>query len=98
MDMKNITVSVDEKSYQALEREAARQGLSIGELVSKSLRQMLIASQVENPVTSSVSTEERERLRQLRKKVLAEIDSRGAGLRAADNLPREALYDRNALR
>lgn len=98
MDMKNITVSVDEKSYQALEKEAARQGLRVGELVSKSLCQMLLSAEVEHPITSPVSTEEREHLRQLRKKVLAEIDSRGAGLRAADNLPREALYDRNALR
>jgi DNA-damage-inducible protein J len=30
--------------------------------------------------------------------VFADFDSRGVGLRVADNLPREALYDRNAIR
>ena len=98
MDMKNITVSVDEKTYQALEKEAARQGLRIGEFVSKSLRQMLLSTEVENPITSPVSTEEFERLRKLQDKVLESIDARGAGLRAADNLPRDELYDRDALR
>ena len=98
MDMKNITVSVDEKTYQALEKEAARKGLRIGELVCNSLRQLLISTQEQNPVTSPVSAEEFERLRRLQDKVLESIDARGAGLRAADNLPRDALYDRDALR
>ena len=30
--------------------------------------------------------------------VLADITANGGGLDMADNLPREALYDRNALR
>lgn len=98
MDMKNITVSVDEKTYEALEKEATRKGMRISDLVCNSLRQLLISAEVPDPVTSPVSTEERERLHHLRKKVLASIDARGAGLRAADNLPREALYDRDALR
>ncbi len=98
MDMKNITVSVDEKTYQALEKEAARKGLRIGELVCNSLRQLLISTQAQDPVTSPVSAEEFERLRRLQDKVLESIDARGAGLRAADNLPRDALYDRDALR
>ena len=98
MDMKNITVSVDEKTYQALEKEAARKGLRIGELVCNSLRQLLISTQAQDPVTSPVFAEEFERLRRLRDKVLESIDARGAGLRAADNLPRDALHDRDALR
>ena len=98
MDMKNITVSVDEKTYQALEKEAARKGLRIGELVCNSLRQLLISTQAQDPVTSPVSAVEFERLRRLQDKVLESIDARGAGLRAADNLPRDALHDRDALR
>ena len=98
MDMKNITVSVDEKAYQALEKEAARKGLRIGELVCNSSRQLLISTKAQDPVTSPVSAEEFERLRRLQDKVLESIDARGAGLRAADNLPRDALYDRDALR
>ena len=77
MDMKNITVSVDEKTYEALEKEAARKGLRIGELVCNSLRQLLISTQVQDPVTSPVSAEEFERLLELQNKVLAEIDARG---------------------
>ena len=98
MDMKSITVSVDEKSYQALEKEAARQGLRIGELVSKSLRQMLKEAQVENPRTSPVSTEEFERLLQQQNKVLAEIDASGVQFSAANRLPRDELYNRDAFR
>ena len=98
MDMKNITVSVDEKSYQALEKEAARKGLRIEELVRNSLLQLLKEAQVENPVTSPVSTEERGRLRHLRKKVLAEIEASGVQFSAADRLPRDELYNRDALR
>ena len=98
MDMKNITVSVDEKSYQALENEAARQGLRIGELVCKSLRQMLKEAQVEDPVTGPVSTDEREHLRRLRDKVLADIEASGVQFSAADRLPRDQLYDRDAFR
>ena len=96
--MKNITVSVDEKTYQALEKEATLKGLRIGELVCNSLRQLVLSAEAQDPVTSPVSAEEFERLRQLQDKVLASIDARGAGLRPADNLPRDALYDRDALR
>ena len=98
MDMKNITVSIDVKSYHALEREASRKGLTIGDLVCKSLRQLLINTEVQNPTTSPVSKEEFDRLLQLQYKVLAEIGARGGGLDPADNLPRDELYERNGLR
>ena len=39
-----------------------------------------------------------ERLRRLQSTTLAEIRASGSEFRAADNLPREALYDRDALR
>ena len=98
MNMKNITVSVDEKTYQALEKEAARKGLTIGELVCKFLRQLLVNTEVQNPTTSPVSKEEFDRLLGLQYKVLAEIDARGGGLDPADNLPRDELYERDGLR
>ena len=53
MDMKNITVSVDEKTYEALEKEAARKGLRIGELVCNSLRQLLIRRRSAKPHNES---------------------------------------------
>ena len=40
----------------------------------------------------------RERRRRLLNEVLADFDARGVGLRMADNLPREALYDRAVAR
>ena len=39
-----------------------------------------------------------ERLRRLQDAILAKIQASGSEFRAADNLPREALYDRDALR
>ena len=98
MDMKNITVSVDEESYQALEKKAAAKGLRVGELVCTALRQMLSGDEVENPVTSPVSREEAERLRALRKKVLESIEASGVQFSAADRLPRDELYNRDAFR
>ena len=98
MDMKNITVSVDEKTYEALEKEASRKGLAISELVCNSLRQLAKGAQVENPTTSPVSKEEFKRLLDLQSKVLADIDARGGGLDPADNLPRDELYERDGLR
>jgi len=39
-----------------------------------------------------------ERRRRLFDEVFADFDARGVGLRMADNLPREAIYDRSAIR
>ena len=98
MDMKDITVSVDEKTYQALEKEAARKGLRISDLVCNSLRQLLTDAGIKNPVASPVSTEEAERLRALRKKALESIEASGVQFSAADRLPRDELYNRDAFR
>ncbi len=96
--MKDITVSVDEKTYRALEKEAARKGLRVGDLVCNSLRQLALSAEVQDPVTSPASAEEFERLRQLRKKILAKIEASGVQFRAADRLSRDELYNRDAFR
>ena len=96
--MKDITVSVDEKTYRALEKEAARKGLRVGDLVCNSLRQLALSAEVQDPVTSPVSAEEFERLRQLRNKILAKIEASGVQFRAADRLSRDELYNRDAFR
>ncbi len=98
MDMKNITVSVDEKTYQALQQEASRKGLAISELVCNSLRQLAKGTQMENPIASPVSTEEFERLRRLQDEVVAKIQASGVRFSAADRLPRDELYNRDAFR
>lgn len=41
---------------------------------------------------------ESERCRRLLSEVLEDFDARGVGLPMAENLPREDLYDRDALR
>ena len=98
MDMKNITISVDEKTYQALEKVAARQGLKPEDLVCNSLRQLAKGAKVENPIASPVSTEEFERLRRLQDEVVEKIKASGVRFSAADRLPRDELYNRDAFR
>ena len=48
----------------------------------------------QSPVPESAG----ERRSRLLDEVIAEITADGGGLRMADNLPRESLYDRDALR
>ena len=50
-------------------------------------------------VTVSVDGRETEHARRVRllTEVLADFESRGVGLDMADNLPRDEIYDRNAL-
>lgn len=86
--MKNITVSVDDETYRLSRVKAAENGTSVSALV----RDYLLALAQGRVVGS-----EFERLNQLQNKTLQEIHARGAGLRAADNLPRSALHERNAL-
>ena len=52
---------------------------------------------VVKPSGDQVETEFQRR-RRLMFEVLEAVHARGCGLRMADNLPREALYDRDALR
>jgi len=87
--MKNITVSVDDETYRRSRIKAADAGTSVSAMV----RSFLEALGHENAGES-----EFERLQRLQAETLAGIRARGAGLRAADNVPREALHDRDALR
>jgi hypothetical protein len=87
--MKNITVSVDEETYRLSRVRAAERGTSVSALV----RAYLVAL-----VQGRVIETEFDRLRRLQDETLAAIRARGGGLRVADNLPRGALHQRNALR
>ena len=87
--MKNITVSVDEETYRRARVKAAEAGTSVSALVRKFLVTLNQASEVET---------EFDRLRRLQEVTLADIRQRRSGLRAADNLTRDALHDRDAIR
>ena len=87
--MKNITVSVDEETHRLARIRAAELDTSVSALVRRFLRS-LVGERVEGERTETQA----ERRRRLLNEVLADFDARGVGLHMADNLPREALYDR----
>ena len=96
--MKNITVSIDEETHRHARIRAAELGTSVSALVRGYLRE-LVAEPVDVTRTRVKDSEtEGQRRRRLLKEVIADFDARGVGLRMDENLPRAALYDRDALR
>ena len=87
--MKNITVSVDEETHRLARIRAAELDTSVSALVRELLVELV---QGRNPETRF------ERLLRLQDETLEAIRARGGGLRMSDNLPRDELYDRDALR
>ncbi len=86
--MKNITVSVDDETYRRSRIKAAEAGTSVSALVRSFL--MTLAQE-------QIAETEFDRLLRLQEETLASIRARGAGLRAADNIVRDALHDRDAI-
>ena len=82
--MKNITVSVDEETYRSAKEWAAKRGMSVSDLVRELLNNLPQRSP--NPPKKTLS------------EVVADLRARGVRLSSADNVPREELYDRDALR
>ena len=96
--MKNVTVAIDEQTHRQARIRAAELGTSISALVRGYLR-TLVAEPVDVTRNSAQDLEtESKRGRKLLHDVLADFDARGVGLRMAENLPRAALYDQDALR
>ena len=96
--MKNITVSVDEETYRLSRVKAVEAGTSVSALVRGYLK-TLVGRQSNGPAaTERTQNDEFERRRRLMNDVIEETTANGGGLRIADNLPREALHDRSALR
>ena len=87
--MKNITVTVDDDVYRRSRIKAAEEGTSVSALVRSYLTSL---------VEDRVSDEEFERLKRLQDDVVRRIRARGAGLKPSENLSREELHDRDALR
>lgn len=95
--MKNITVSVDDETYRLSQIKAAENGTSISELVLNFLENL--TRDVDNTIAADglVSEPNLEQRRRLLREVAEDFEKRGIGLRMSDNLPREGLYDRNAI-
>lgn len=87
--MKSITVAVDDETYRLSCARAEKTGTSVAEL----LRSYLVSLAEDEDASA-----EFERLRAVQDETLREIHARGEEFRAADNLPRETLYERDALR
>ena len=95
--MRNITVSVDDDTYRRSRIRAAELETSVSALVRGFLERL-----VREPPARAVSVGGPEawleRRRLLLEEVVADCDARGVGLRMADNLSREELYDRGRAR
>ena len=90
--MRNITVSVDEQTYRLARIRAAELDTSVSALVRDYLRSLAAGSEGEARPGSDETIYQR-RCRLLRE-AIENIDATSTGFRAADNLPREELYDR----
>ena len=95
--MRNITVSVDDDTYRRSRIRAAELETSVSALVRGFLQRLVRepAGGGEQGVAAETGLERR---RRLLAEVTADFDARGVGLRMADNLPREELYDRGRAR
>ncbi len=96
--MKNITVSVDEETHRLARIRAAELDTSVSALVRDFLRNLAFRQTGASEAGERVPEAEFERRSRLMHEVIRDIRARGGGLRMADNLPRDELYDRDALR
>ena len=96
--MKNITVSVDEETHRLARIRAAELDTSVSALVRDFLRNLATTQAGAAEAGGHVDEAEHERLSRLMHEVIRDIRARGGGLRMEDNLPRDELYDRDALR
>ena len=87
--MKNIAVSLDEETYRLAHVRAAERGTSVSALV----RAYLVALGQGQVIEADFDD-----LRILQDETVAAIHARDGGLRAGDNLPRDASHQRDAPR
>ena len=96
--MRNITVSVDEETHRRARIRAAELDTSVSALVRDFLQSLAPAQAGASEAGMSAEEAERARRNRSLEEVIRDITASGGGLRMADNLPRDALYDRDALR
>ena len=91
--MRNITVSVDDEIHRLARIRAAERDTSLSALVREFLAR-LVFDDLKSEAGRQVEESDLERCRSRMNEVIEAITANGGGLRMADNLPREALYDR----
>ncbi len=96
--MKNITVSVDDDTWRRSRARAVRLGTSLPALVRGYLAELSRRDHDDGEDEADAALSECDRRRDMLNQVLADVDARGVGLHMSDNLPRDALYDRDAPR
>ena len=79
--MKDIIVTVDDKTYRLAESEAAAKGISVSEMLKVYLHDLTKEAWAESFLELTDA-----------------IAANNPGFRAADNVPRDELYDRKANR
>ena len=96
--MKSITVSVDEETHRLAGIRAAELDTPVSALVRGYLRS-LVGDTGGDPASGLQDGEtEAERRRRRLREVIADIRAASSDCTAADNLPREKLYDRAGAR
>ena len=96
--MRNITVSVDDGTYRRARIRAAELDTSVSALVRDYLGSLVGPGGDGTASTEPGPEAAVELRRRTLDDVLADFAARGVGLRMADSLSREELYDRNAAR
>ena len=96
--MKNITVSVDDETYRLSRIKAAENGTSVSALVRNFLQNLAHDDAKAVADKEPASETDLEQRRRILREVTADFEQRGIGLQMTDNLPREELYQRNAIR
>ena len=96
--MRNITVSVDEQTHRLARIRAAELDTSVSALVRDYLNNLAADTEAGGEAISEPGENIYQRRCRLLREVLAEFDSQGIGLRMSDNLSREVLYDRGAVK
>ena len=92
--MKNITVSVDEQTHRLARIRAAELDTSVSALVRDYLKNLVADHAGGTEDNGPVVEPEAERRRRRLREVIGDIRAASPEFRAADNLPREELYDR----
>ena len=87
--MKTITISVDEATYRYCERNAEAAGASVEQWAAERLAELMPKPHTQVDAENS---------RHKRQEIIDLIRSESPGFSAADRLPREELYDRDASR
>ena len=96
--MKNITVTVDDETHRLARIRAAELDTSVSALVRSYLRSLVLDREFEAARGSQVMETEHERRRRLLDELFEDIRTTRGGFKAADNVPREALHEREAIR